>query len=111
MPDNDSLSSKLKMAEDAMPDRYTLAWWKQQWAEVQKGYRGATHASNRCHADYVNIEKRQEGVEERCDTIEKRQDGTDAKVGEGLARVSVLEERLDKAGVKFKELEAKLNGK
>jgi len=107
---NDSLSSKLKSAEDAMPDRYTLAWWREQWEEVQKGYRGATHGINRCQADYENCWKASVSSQEEIAALKRDRDVTDAIIGKLEARVGVLEARMDKSATVYANLLAKLNG-
>ena len=86
-----SLTEELKQRLGQKPDQWTLAWWHDQFQEVLKGYRGATHGINRALADYEDACK---AIEElRAQVKELAADR--AKVGELQARVERMAEYLN----------------
>ena len=106
-----TLGKAAKEADDATPNRYTLAWWKEQLAEIQKGYRGATHGLNRCLADNASLVEADSKVQARCDVLEKRQTETDAEIGRMRADLVAMELTIEKARAAYSELKGTRDAK
>ena len=92
---------------DGQPDKYLVSWWKQQFAEVLKGYRGATHGINRCLADYADCVRAITELRERCDSLEREREEDRAKIAELRTELEAVSEKQDKLierlKAKFKE--------
>ena len=78
------------------PDKYTIAWWKSQFEQVLKGYRGATHGINRCLAEYADCWDVVQKLQDRCDSLEQERDEANAAIGEMRERLQRMEQRLDR---------------
>jgi len=73
------------MSEQDGPDKFTNAWWKRQWDEVQVGYRGANHRINKCHAEY-------EDCWEAIKELRARSEQQFAMLEEAMAEIGQLKE-------------------
>lgn len=77
-----SISEEFKQRMDQKPDQYTLAWWREQFAEVTKGYRGATHAINRAMAEYADNCNAIRELKQKNTFLERELESERAKIGE-----------------------------
>lgn len=91
-----SMNDELRQRAAEKPDQYTLAWWKEQWAEANKGYRGATHAINRAIAEIADATTRIDSVEAATDSVRQEQEWIKARIGEIQSSVLALTERVDR---------------
>lgn len=69
------------------PDKFTLAWWSKQFAEVTAGYRGATHGINRALALYDDFVSESKELRKRIDDLEREREVDRAKIGQLQERV------------------------
>jgi glucose-6-phosphate dehydrogenase assembly protein OpcA len=72
---------------ESVPDAYTLAWWKQQFAELLTGYRGASHSMNRLAALCDDVLTENKTLRERLAKVESEQLQDRAKIGELQERI------------------------
>jgi len=93
-----SPSEEFKKRLQDKPDAYTLAWWSEQFQEVHKGYRGATHAINRALADNEDLGKSLRESHELIHKLYGQAEADRAKIGELQAKLLKAEERLDRQG-------------
>ena len=100
----DKLTPELKTKQ---LDRHTLAWWDDRWVEVQQGYRGATHAINRCWAANEDVMKVVRELTERLDEEGKARAETEAAVGKLQEEVVKLNASLDKCREAYRKLQEK----
>lgn len=96
-----SLSDEFQKRQEQTPDRFTLAWWQEQFAEVNKGYRGATHGINRALADYADCSKAIEELRQRCDTLERERNEAFSKIGELQAEMASDRKEFEKLLKRF----------
>ncbi len=78
------------------PDKFTNAWWKKQFEEVLKGYRGATHGINRCLADFEDAWKAIEELREQCESLRQERDDANAEIGRLAEELKRVSDRQDK---------------
>ncbi len=102
-----TLTEKFLEVADSKPDRWTLAWWRQQWEEVKRAYAGANHRMNLCHAAYEEIQEAMRAAIGRCEAMEKRCDASDAEIGRLREQVAGLEETIEKAREAYAALRQK----
>jgi len=86
------LSDELRQRLAAKPDQWTLEWWRQQYQEVLKAYRGATHAMNLALAEFEDAQKEIETLRQKILLLEADR----AKIGELQARVERMADFLNK---------------
>jgi len=91
------LSEQLRERFDAKPDAWTLAWWREQFQEVLKGYRGATHGINRALAEYEDACTKLTELRELVQSLAQDREADRAKIGELQARVERMAEYLNKS--------------
>lgn len=90
-----SITDQLRERMANRPDQWTLAWWKSQFDELLKAYRGACHSINlavgntREHAEILM----QFG--ERVATVEQENRLLQARLGEMQAENSAMLKRID----------------
>ncbi len=77
------------------PDAWTLSWWDEQFKDLLKAYRGATHAINRSIADYHGANSAIEEIRQRCEALERGRQEDRAKMGEMQTRVERMAEFLN----------------
>lgn len=68
-------------------DKHAVAWWKLQFQQVLIGYRGATHNINRCVAEYEDVWKKIDSMQQRIDSLQ-------ADLRESQAEIGRLREQL-----------------
>lgn len=73
-----------------IPDKWTLAWWHEQFSKVVQGYRGATHAINLANAGLVDAREQVEALSAKCAALERQAEEDRAKIGELSARVDKI---------------------
>lgn len=73
--------------KDMKPDAYTLAWWHEQFQEVVKGYRGATHSVNRAVEAFDDLQAQLKQLAKRCEELERERKADRAKIGQLQERV------------------------
>lgn len=100
-----SITEEFQKRAAEKPDKWTLAWWNEQFQEVLQGYRGATHAMNRALADNEDLGKEVTVLQEQVKTMEADRELDRAKIGKLQARLEGLVEglqlvttRLDRQG-------------
>jgi len=98
------LAEQLRAIQDQRPDEFTLAWWREQLAEIQKGYRGATHGVNRCLAEYSDLYETVESLRKEVQNATEARAEAAAAIGALQAQVKELEGHLEKAREAFREL-------
>ncbi len=103
---NKSSGEQVQAATDT-PDRYTLAWWKEQLAEVQKGYRGATHGINRCQAEYEQCTGEVQELRKLYAASEQKRAESDAEIARIRAQIKGLAETIEKAREAYAKLQSK----
>lgn len=84
------LADEFEKHKAEMPDKWTLAWWHEQFAKVVQGYRGATHAINLANAGLVDAREQVEALAAKCAALERQADADRAKIGELVSRVDRL---------------------
>ena len=90
---------EFRKREDRRPDEFTLAWWRSQFQECLKGYRGASHAVNKCIADYEEWYRLLKDIERGCKELESRLEAVRAELGklnEELKRVADRQDAIAK---------------
>lgn len=97
MSEPKSLADQFKEVADAMPDKYTLAWWQKKWAETQQELRGANHGINKCWAAHEELEQAIREIREELASLKEDQDVDRAEIGR-------LREALEKARQAYKAL-------
>lgn len=85
-----SLSDEFQKRMAVKPDQWTLAWWEERFQDIQKGYRGATHAINCAAAELEDAQKKIDTLRESIASLEADR----AKIGELQARVDKMAEFL-----------------
>ena len=98
---DERLDKELESRMETRPDRHTLAWWREQWAEVHRGYRGVTHAVNRCLADYESADERIQELGRRVQALGEQLQESQAEIGRLHAE---LEEKLDRVREVYQQL-------
>ena len=98
------LADEFEKHKDERPDKWTLAWWQEQFRDVVTGYRGATHAINRAIAELCDAREEAESLKSRIAELEREAASDRAKIGELAARV-------DKIAAFATELKAEREGK
>ena len=82
------------------PDDWTLAWWKERFAEVLKSYRGATGAINRAMADLEDSAKSMGEMRREFDVLKSQirgeVDSAKSRLGELVAEVAELTVRVER---------------
>lgn len=81
--------------KDTKPDAYTLAWWHEQFQEVVKGYRGATHSVNRAVEAFDDLQAQLKQVTKRCEELERERKADRAKIGQLQERVGRMADFLN----------------
>lgn len=81
---------------DAKPDKWVLAWWDEQFRDVLKAYRGATHAINRSLADYEGACSAIEELRQRCEALERDRQEDRAKLGAQEASLVEMQARVER---------------
>ena len=76
------------MSELTEADRFTHAWYRQQFEQLAKGYRGATHGINRCLADYEDACKANQELRQRVDSLE-------SELADAMAEIGRMREKQD----------------
>lgn len=84
------LADEFEAHANERPDKWTLAWWHEQFAKVVQGYRGATHAINLANAGLVDAREQVESLTAKCAALEKQAEADRAKIGELSARVDKI---------------------
>ncbi len=79
----------------SVPDTNTLAWWRKQFQECLKGYRGATHGINRCLSDYADTSETVSKLIQRVETLEAERNELRASLGEMAERLDRMAEFLN----------------
>ena len=100
--------------ENERPDQWTLAWWNEQFAEVLKGYRGASHAVNRAIADYADTGATVQELQQRCDALNREATTDRAQLGKLQAELTTLRDRVNRIAEflnKFRDEQKKGGGK
>ena len=85
------MAEELVKRMSVKPDQWTLAWWNERFAEVLKGYRGATHSVNCVLSEYEDARKAITELRQRCEALELDR----AKIGELQARIDRMAEFLN----------------
>ena len=89
------LADELEKRMAQKPDKWTLSWWHEQFSEVLKGYRGASHAANCAIAEFADAHKAIEELRLKCQSLEEGRYADQAKIGELQARVERMAEFLN----------------
>lgn len=76
------------------PDAWTLAWWRSQFQEVLKGYRGATHGINRLLAEYEDLAKTVAAQRELIQSLYRDAENDREKIGELYSKIIADEEEI-----------------
>lgn len=97
------LKEELKKRAEERPDKWTLAWWDEQFEEVRKAYRGATHAINLSIARCEDVCRGIDEVQERIRVAEQEREADRAKLGALTARVERMAEFLNELKAQLKE--------
>lgn len=87
--------------EMSEPDRFTLAWWREQWNEVQRGYRGMNHGMNQIRAEQAEMQAAIKALAERCSTLEGTLSAASVEIGKLREEVAALHATVDKAREAF----------
>jgi len=106
---SEAITDEFEKRQAEKPDKYTLAWWNSQYAEVHKAVRGATHAIHLALADNEDLGKSLREALGRIASLETAAEGDRAKIGELQAKLAEHQERLDRQGEFLEKL--RKNGK
>ena len=98
-------TEKFLEREQSKPDQWTLAWWRQQWDEVRRGYAGSNHAINLCHAEYAESWTAIEELRKRHEAQVRANEELAAVIGQLRGRVSALETTIEGLETTIKGLE------
>jgi hypothetical protein len=90
-----SMSEDFQKRQAEKPDQFTLAWWNQQYQELHKDVRGATHAIHLALADNEDLGKRLLAAEDTIHSMKADRELDRAKIGELQARVEKMAEFLN----------------
>ena len=104
----ESLAEEFRKREAVKPDKWTMAWWRDQFAKQAKATRGATHAM---HLALAEMEDRgAETKELRKQVEDESEELTDAiaKIGKLQAEVVKLQEAMGKSREVYSELKKKI---
>ena len=88
----------------SMPDKWTLAWWKEQWDEIRSGYAGLNHRMNLSHVEYQACLEAVKRLEGRIEAMEKACRGSDVEIGRIREAVAEVEVSVGKAREAFVSL-------
>lgn len=91
-----TVSDEFQKRQGEKPDQWTLSWWNQQYQEVHKVIRGATHAIHLALADNEDLGKQLKEALGRIQILESAAELDRAKIGELQARVERQAEFLTK---------------
>ena len=86
----ESIAKEFERHANERPDKWTLAWWHEQFREVVQGYRGATHSINRANAELCEAREQVEALAAKCAILERQAGEDRAKIGELAARVDKI---------------------
>jgi len=76
------------------PDKWTLAWWNEQFQEMLKSNSGLKHALNLALSELEDAAK----LRERIASLETAAEGDRAKIGQLQAELAAITGRLDRQG-------------
>lgn len=96
-----TLREQIQERMDSRPDKHTLAWWDEQFANQAKATRGAAHAVNLALAE---IEDQSEVVKAQGKALREAQ----SAIGKLQAEVVHLKELLEKAREAYTDLKDRL---
>lgn len=82
-----SITEEFQKRQAEKPDTWTLAWWRSEFQEVLRAYRGATHAMNLAQAEVADFNKLLREALDRIQTLESDRELDRAKIGELQARL------------------------
>ena len=90
-------SDEFQKRQAEKPDKWTLAWWDEQYRETQNALRGAMFSMNIAHANYQDAMKADDELKARCEAMEADIRADRAKLGELQARVERMASYLNRA--------------
>jgi hypothetical protein len=85
-----TISEDFQKRQAEKPDQFTLAWWNQQYTELHKDVRGATHGIHLALADNEDLGKAVKELHGRVQALEAAGELDRAKIGELQARVEKM---------------------
>jgi len=89
------------MSDTDKPERYTNAWYRDQFEKIGKEFRGVNHSVNRCNAEFVNCFESVKELRTRADSQQVEMDSMAAEIGRLKEELAVS---LEKAREAFREL-------
>ncbi len=95
---------------DQRPDRYTLKWWEEQFANQAKATRGATHAMNLVLAEIEDLDSTVKDMKKQVDAHAQEIHVANVEIGKLQAEVTLLKETMDKSRDAYSELKKKISG-
>ena len=100
-----SMTEEFQKRQAEKPDTWTLSWWRSEFQELLKAYKGATHALNLVAAVNEDLGKANKELRERIQTLESDR----AKIGEVLGIVAGFNEEFQKLKVRVDKMAEFLN--
>lgn len=77
-----SISEEFNKRLQDKPDKFTIAWWDEQFKEVLRAYRGANHGINQVLAYNEDLSKANQELLNRVTALEAAGESDRAKIGE-----------------------------
>lgn len=105
------ISKELQERLDTVPDRFTVAWFRSEMEEIKKAYRGSSHAVNICIAEYAELWKRHDSLEEHYRSVQGQLDAANAVIGKLRAELVEMRERQDRMAEFLNDQRSRSNGR
>lgn len=93
-----TITEEFAQRQAEKPDRWTLAWWNQQFLEQLDSNRGLKHALHLALADSEGLGKQVKELKETLQLMASSADQDRAKIGELQAALQTAIGRLDRQG-------------
>jgi hypothetical protein len=100
----DSLSEEFKKRLHEKPDVHTLAWWRSEFQEVLRAYRGINHGTNCVLVYNEDLAKANKELRDKIAIMEAAGEADRAKIGELQTSLVEVVARLDRQGEFLNEL-------
>jgi len=90
-----SIEKELRERQASRPDQWTMAWIREQFAEILKAYRGACHLLNLVVATNRDHETRMKTIESELADVKRENQLLQAGIGELKAENVLILKRIE----------------
>lgn len=87
-----TISEEFQKRQQEKPDTWTLSWWRSEFQELLKAYRGLSHALSLALAELKDVGE----LRDRIQTLESDREADRAKIGELQGTIQTLTVRVEK---------------